>query len=42
MQPRRGYEEDSYGERGEQITWRAGGPSTGGGYREEGNIFSRY
>jgi len=40
-QLRRGYGGDSYGEREEQITWRAGGPSTGGGYREEENIFSR-
>ena len=42
VQPREGYREGSYGRRGEQITWRVGGPSTGEGYRKGGeNISNR-
>jgi len=37
-QPRKGFGGGSYGGRGEQITWRAGVPHTGGGYRGEGNM----
>ena len=37
----RGYGGGSYEGRGEKITWRAGGPSIGGGYRGEGNIVNR-
>jgi len=41
-QPREGYREGSYGRRGEQITWRVGGPSIGRGYRKGGeNISNR-
>jgi len=47
MQPRGGYGGGLYGGKGGQIIWRAGGPSTGRGYREGGgggggeNIFNR-
>ena len=41
-QPRsRGYGGGSYRGRGEKITWRAGGPSIGEGYRGGGNIVNR-
>ena len=43
MQPRGGYGRGPYRGRGGQITWRAGEPSTGGGYRGGGggNPFNR-
>ena len=43
VQLREGYGGGSYGGRGGQITWRAGGPSTEKGYRggEGGNTFNR-
>jgi len=42
-QPRGGYGGGLYRGRGGQITWRAGEPSTGGGYRAggRGNTFNR-
>jgi len=43
VQPRKGYGGGLYGGKGGQITWRAGGPSTGGGYRAGGgeNTFNK-